>query len=448
MNGRKQDTATGTTQNRWLCHCLVMPAPQLQGRGEAKHWRSQRRLRHMVPSAPYTWGTRSRLCSRYWVLFSGRVATTSALSSPPTALPTAALLHNNDIQATSRSASEGMPVRRPRWRFGLGSRKIRVLNQPTGRFVMRRIGAVVVAMAIVAPGVGPAGAQAGQAKGAGGLRLAVDGVPNMPIVISPKASPHCREVAQELAQYLGRITGGTFEIRTGDGAAGIVLGTLAEFPCAELAEGLQLRNSYDGKEAYAIRSQSERLLLIGATDLGVSHAAFRLLEEVGCRWLFPAGEWEIVPSRPTLSVRAGRNRPAGPVGAADLVGLRLLRRSLSEGLSGLGPPQPHGRVAPDRVRARLARDYRIAPEDVRRTPRVFGPGSTASGKGRSSASAIPRCGSSSPRTCWSSSAGSRSGTWFRWRPRTAEGIASARPAGGWGASRSGCSAWQTRWPAR
>ena len=42
--------------------------------------------------------------------------------------------------------------------------------------------------------------------------------------------------------------------------------------------------------------------LIGATDLGAAHAAFRFLESVGCRWFFPAREWEVVPSRPTLTV--------------------------------------------------------------------------------------------------------------------------------------------------
>jgi hypothetical protein len=139
----------------------------------------------------------------------------------------------------------------------------------------------------------------------------VDAVPRLPIVISPKASPHCREVAQELAQYLDRITGGKFVIQTGDGLHGIVLGTLAEFPCAELAEGLRARNAYDGKEAYAIRTEAQRLLLIGATEMGVSHAAFRLLEDLGCRWFFPAREWEVVPSKPTLSAELNvTDRPA------------------------------------------------------------------------------------------------------------------------------------------
>lgn len=155
------------------------------------------------------------------------------------------------------------------------------------------------------------GAQAGQENWPGPVRLAADARPLLPIVVSRKASPQCRAVAEELARYLERIVGGKFAIQTGDGSHGIVLGTLADFPCPELAEGLHVRGSFDGREAYAIRTEPQRLLLIGATDLGVSHAAFRLLEELGCRWFFPARQWEVVPSRPTLAVELNAtDRPA------------------------------------------------------------------------------------------------------------------------------------------
>ena len=123
-----------------------------------------------------------------------------------------------------------------------------------------------------------------------------------PVVISNKASKETKEVAAELADYLGRITGAKFEVKTGDGTAGIVLGTLEEFPNPALKVPLAIRNTYDGKEAFAIRTEPKRVLLIGATDLGASHAAFRFLEALGCRWFFPAKEWEVVPSTPTLTV--------------------------------------------------------------------------------------------------------------------------------------------------
>ncbi len=134
------------------------------------------------------------------------------------------------------------------------------------------------------------------------LALSVGGKALLPIVISKDASSNVLAVANELAEYLGRIAETKFRVTTGDGSSGIVLGTLAEFPNASLVKPLEIRNTFDGREAFAIRTEKNRLLLIGATDLGASHAAMRLLEHLGCRWFFPAKEWEIVPAQKTLSV--------------------------------------------------------------------------------------------------------------------------------------------------
>lgn len=134
------------------------------------------------------------------------------------------------------------------------------------------------------------------------LQIAEQNRALVPIVVSPKASDGTKLVAKELAEYLGRITGAKFEVLEGNGARGIVLGTLAEFPVPELTPHLAIRNTYDGKEAFAIRTEAQRVLLIGATDLGVSHAAFRFLESLGCRWFFPSQAWEVVPERKSLTV--------------------------------------------------------------------------------------------------------------------------------------------------
>ncbi len=133
------------------------------------------------------------------------------------------------------------------------------------------------------------------------LTLAEKGKALLPIVISPQASNSTKAVAVELAAYLKRISGATFEVKTGDGSSGIVLGSLSEFPTPALSKALELVNSFDGKEAYAIRTRPNRLLLLGATDLGASHAAYRLLEELGCRWFFPNPNWEIAPNTPNLA---------------------------------------------------------------------------------------------------------------------------------------------------
>lgn len=133
------------------------------------------------------------------------------------------------------------------------------------------------------------------------LPLARGGKALLPIIISDHASEGTKAVAAELAVYLTRISGATFAVKAGNGQAGIVLGNVQEFPAPTLGPALAIYNSFDGKEAYAIRTQPHRLLLLGATDLGASHAAYRFLEELGCRWFFPNSNWEVVPHVPSLT---------------------------------------------------------------------------------------------------------------------------------------------------
>jgi len=167
------------------------------------------------------------------------------------------------------------------------------------RFVVLITGFFVVGSLIGASM--PSGAS--EERAAERLLLAENGAARLPIVVAQDASESTRQVAAELAEYLGRITGAKFDVTTGDGVRGIVLGTLAQFPDSGLNEALAIRDGVDGREAYAIRTEPDRLRLIGATELGASHAAFRFLESLGCRWFFPAPEWTLVPQRPTLAVR-------------------------------------------------------------------------------------------------------------------------------------------------
>ena len=154
---------------------------------------------------------------------------------------------------------------------------------------------------------------AAAAEGDKGLLLADGAQAKVPVVISAKASDGTKAVAAELAEYLGKISGAKFEVMAGDGSAGIVLGTLAEFPDPALDEPLELRGpgGFDGREAFAIRTEPGRLRLIGRTELGASHAAYALLESLGCRWFFQAPEWEVVPSTPALHADLNRDdRPS------------------------------------------------------------------------------------------------------------------------------------------
>jgi len=129
--------------------------------------------------------------------------------------------------------------------------------------------------------------------------LAQDGTALQSIVISATASEGTKAVAAELKKYLDQISGADFEIKTGDGSSGIVLGTLKDFPLPALDKALEIKG-VDGKEAFAIRTRDKRVVLLAASELSVAHVAYRFLQELGVRWLFPAKHWEVVPTTENL----------------------------------------------------------------------------------------------------------------------------------------------------
>ena len=168
------------------------------------------------------------------------------------------------------------------------------------------------------------------------ILLATNGVACHPIIIACKASKATKMSATELAAYLERITGAHFPVQTPDGKEaellppaskikptveqarsnelvrlsaakeelplrGILLGTMEEWNAPDLEKPLAIHDIYNGREAFAIRTQPERLLLIAATDRGISHVGCRFLETVGCRWFYPNNHWEIIPTLPQLT---------------------------------------------------------------------------------------------------------------------------------------------------
>lgn len=161
-------------------------------------------------------------------------------------------------------------------------------------------------------GVAPAASQ----PLSGCVVLASAGQAQLPVILHPDASTTLQDLAAELTNFLGRITGGTFPIvRSNDNTtAGIVVGTIDQWPGTPIPPAdLAITNQFDGRRAFAIRClrNPPRLMLIGATELAAQHAVFRFLEEVGCRWFFPGKNWEIIPSLPTLAVNTNiTERPA------------------------------------------------------------------------------------------------------------------------------------------
>jgi len=131
-------------------------------------------------------------------------------------------------------------------------------------------------------------------------RLVSDGKPLAPIIVAESVSEPTRKAARTLAAQLKRITDAAFEVRVGDGATGIVVGTVRDFPT--LAGDLPRELRDDEREVYVLRSHERGLWVIGTTDLAVEHAVWDLLYRLGYRQFFPGPTWEVVPHSPDLAV--------------------------------------------------------------------------------------------------------------------------------------------------
>lgn len=114
-----------------------------------------------------------------------------------------------------------------------------------------------------------------------------------PVVVPPGASERTIEAANQLAATLGRMTGAEFPVETGDGSRGIVVATVADLPA--VPENAAFQKGLRHQEEYLLRSEADRLLLVGATSLAARHAVWDLLHRLGYRQYFPGPNWEIVP---------------------------------------------------------------------------------------------------------------------------------------------------------
>lgn len=129
--------------------------------------------------------------------------------------------------------------------------------------------------------------------------LANDQQARMPVVVSPEASPEVRQAAAELAEYLGRISDATFQVKEERAAAEILVGVasnftdlpfVVEFPAVELT-----------RDQYILRTTSRGLYLLGSTPAAVECAVWDFLHRQGYRLFFLTDTWEVVPKRLKLT---------------------------------------------------------------------------------------------------------------------------------------------------
>ena len=214
--------------------------------------------------------------------------------------------------------------------MGNGNEEVHVRFARQGRWTL--IPGLLLALATtVPPGWG-------QAADPAGIPLARDGqaLLQVHLVRTPRTEPQPRkkpkgrpiwmtadsgvdDALADLARCLRSMTGAAFTIQEvaqvprtgGKRSPGIYIGTPA-------ALGLTVAMPAMSSEEFILKTEDGSVLIASPTELGQSHAIYGFLESLGCRWYFPGELWEILPSRPTLSVRLDeRQRP-------DFDGQRLL----------------------------------------------------------------------------------------------------------------------------
>lgn len=133
--------------------------------------------------------------------------------------------------------------------------------------------------------------------------LAESGDAKLAIVVSETASERIRQAANDLSQYLSKITTASFAVETGNGLQGITVGLVSDFPEQNAVnERAWNDSSIQAREKYLIRSHANGVYLLGMTELAVEHAVWDFLYRVGYRQYFPGAHWEVIPQQKTLRV--------------------------------------------------------------------------------------------------------------------------------------------------
>jgi hypothetical protein len=129
--------------------------------------------------------------------------------------------------------------------------------------------------------------------------LARKGVASLPVCVGERASDRTRAAAKDLAAYLGKLSGGTFEVKTG--TTGIVLGMPGDFQQPPVPTDFDPSDPCR-REEYLLRSDGSSLFLIGATETANERAVWDLLRRLGYRHFFPGEIWEVFPHTPDLQI--------------------------------------------------------------------------------------------------------------------------------------------------
>lgn len=136
-----------------------------------------------------------------------------------------------------------------------------------------------------------------------------DGEVCAPVVVSANAGRWEREAADDLAKFMGRMTGLRPQVlhQLPIGAPAIVVGSaaIAADPALEqVLASVTKPNPVAQSDAILVRRSGERLYVLGSNDESHYFAMSWILQHWGCRWYMPGAFGEHVPHRPVISVEA------------------------------------------------------------------------------------------------------------------------------------------------
>lgn len=110
-----------------------------------------------------------------------------------------------------------------------------------------------------------------------------------------------RESVNDLALYLGKMSGAKIEIVTTEPAAGdkrvpILIGSLAQTKFGAPKKKVPY------KQGYRLVVSPKGVGLIGESHLATSYAIFEVLDRLGCRWYLPSEMGEVIPHKKTVAL--------------------------------------------------------------------------------------------------------------------------------------------------
>jgi len=134
-----------------------------------------------------------------------------------------------------------------------------------------------------------------------GATIVEEGRPAATIIVPAAASSTVRHAADELAAYVEKISGAKLPIVA---ESEPVAGGRIDVGLTQIARRRLPKDFVGDEERVWIETGPQVAVLCGGGDRGTLFAVYRFLETLGCRWLTPEPDNELVPRRKTITLES------------------------------------------------------------------------------------------------------------------------------------------------